>query len=155
MRLLRQVRAFAQINDFPLDQDVRVKASLADPLVTLILQRAAGQLEATMRDLDEVVDCDLRLARAHLMVEELTELLRGLADRDIIETSDGLADLAYVVAGTATAFGLPLDALCDEVHASNMSKDSDGTHKPAKGGTFFKPDIRGVLERNMILRSQP
>mgnify|MGYP003668595895 CR=1 FL=1 len=153
-RLMSQVREFADCNAFPLDKDVRASTPLIDPLVSLILLRSAEQLEATMRELDEVVDCDLRISRAHLIVEELAELIRGMAAKDVIETSDGIADLAYVVAGTAAAFGLPLEALCDEVHASNMSKEMDGAHKPEKGVHYFKPDIRGVLERNMVLRSQ-
>ena len=153
MKLMRQVREFAEMNDFKTEWDIRLPSSMVDPLVGLILKRAAKQLRVVQEDLAEVVGCDLRTDRAHLLVEELAELFEGMAERDIIETSDGLADLAYVVAGTAATFGLPLDALCDEVHASNMSKDF-GEHKPVKGDRYFAPDIRRVLETNMTLRSQ-
>lgn len=41
-----------------------------------------------------------------------------------------LADLLYVVYGTAVSFGIPIDEVFDEVHKSNMSKLVDG--KPVK-----------------------
>lgn len=41
-----------------------------------------------------------------------------------------LADLLYVVYGTAVSFGIPIDEVFDEVHRSNMSKLVDG--KPVK-----------------------
>tara|TARA_R100000152_G_C6774199_1_gene201865 strand:+ start:1581 stop:2054 length:474 start_codon:yes stop_codon:yes gene_type:complete len=154
-KLMRQVREFAETQGFTLNQDVRVKEEYegAEHLVELLLLQVEKKLEDVRRDLTEVVGCDLRIDRVHLIVEELGELVHGLAMRDVVETADGVADLAYVVTGTAAAFGLPLDALCDEVHASNMSKDVGG-HKPAKGERYFKPDIRRVLESAMVLRTQ-
>jgi len=89
---------------------------------------------------------DDRLERMQLMVEELGELGLAMLRRDEVETADAVADLCYVVLGTAVTYGLPLKQLVDEVHASNMSKDVDGAHKPGKGAAFRKPDINGVLQ---------
>lgn len=41
---------------------------------------------------------------------------------DLIEMADAIGDIDYVNTGAAIAFGLDLEALHDEIHASNMSK---------------------------------
>ena len=91
---------------------------------------------------------DRRLQRAHLMIEELGELLRGMRLCDPVMTCDGIADLAYVTAGTGVTFGLPVDAAIEEVHRSNMTKDGYRQHKPSKGANFRPPDIARVIEEH-------
>ena len=65
--------------------------------------------------------CDLRV---ELIQEELNELKEAIADKDIIEVADALADIQYVLAGAILEFGLgsKFSALFDEVQRSNMSK---------------------------------
>ena len=65
--------------------------------------------------------CDLRV---ELIQEELNELKDAIADKDIIEVADALADIQYVLAGAILEFGLghKFSALFDEVQRSNMSK---------------------------------
>ena len=46
--------------------------------------------------------------RTQLMLEELRETHAAMLAGDLVETTDGLADLAYVVVGTAVAYGLPI-----------------------------------------------
>jgi predicted HAD superfamily Cof-like phosphohydrolase len=60
--------------------------------------------------------------------------------------------MAYVIYGTACEYGIPLDAVLDEVHRSNMSKlGADGRPvyrtdgKVLKGPAFRPPDIAAVL----------
>lgn len=57
-----------------------------------------------------------------------------------------------VVRGTALEYGIPLDAVVEEIHRSNLSKlgvdgrpvkRADG--KVAKGPNYFRPDIAKVL----------
>jgi len=60
--------------------------------------------------------------RVRLILEETAELLLALARRDTVEVADALADLEYVVVGTAVQFGIPHDRVFAEVHRSNMSK---------------------------------
>jgi NTP pyrophosphatase (non-canonical NTP hydrolase) len=119
--------------------------------VTTDLLAAARLLKTVSSRFPKMPGEDPRSARAHLMVEELSELLHAMANFDPVETADGLADLAYVVQGTALTFGIPLPALLREVHRSNMTKTFDGTHHP-KGPTFSPPDIAGILKRTSALQ---
>lgn len=89
---------------------------------------------------------DLRYQRATLVLEEVAELLEGMAKGDIVETADAVGDLLYVTLGTAVTFGLPADSLVHEIHGSNMSKDV-GEFKPVKGENYYEPDIARVLRR--------
>lgn len=59
---------------------------------------------------------------ARLMLEELGETLDAAARGDLVEFSDGLADLLYVVLWNAITHGVPIDAVCAEVHRANMAK---------------------------------
>lgn len=88
----------------------------------------------------------IRSLRWSLLSEELREL--GEADQwnNIEKIADGIADCIYVLAGTAVAYGIPLDAVLAEVHRSNMSKtNTPDEGKLAKGAGYEPPDIAGVL----------
>ena len=65
--------------------------------------------------------CDLRI---NLMQEELNEIKEAIENDDLVEISDGLCDLMYVLAGSILEFGLgeKFVELFDEVQRSNMSK---------------------------------
>lgn len=59
-----------------------------------------------------------------------------------------LADILYVVYGTAVTFGLPLQDVFEEVHRSNMSKMGDDGKavfredgKVLKGPNYTKPNL--------------
>lgn len=72
--------------------------------------------------------------------------------RDTIESADALADLIYVVYGMGLETGIDLDAVLDEVQASNLSKlGADGKPiyredgKVLKGPGFFNPNIARAL----------
>jgi predicted HAD superfamily Cof-like phosphohydrolase len=86
------------------------------------------------------------------MTEELRELLEAMRAEDVTEIADGLADLLYVVFGTAVAYGIPMDGVFAEVHRSNMTKlGSDGKPvigaegKRLKGPGYVPPNIRPLL----------
>lgn len=95
-------------------------------------------------------DADTRELRIRLMREELKELIDAMDMKDMIEVADGLADLLYVVFGTAVAYGIPMDAIFGEVHRSNMTKSmhKDEGGKSIKGPDFEKPQLREVLHRH-------
>ncbi len=91
--------------------------------------------------------------RLELISEELEELRDGIANGDTVEIADALADLLYVVYGTAIAYGIPIDLCFREVHRSNMTKlgkngkpiyRDDG--KIIKGENYEKPDLKTILE---------
>ena len=110
-----------------------------------------------------------RVLRMNLIQEEVTELGEALDlywytesdgtitwdtarydERNVntVEVADALADIDYVVQGAALTFGIPHDAVFDEVHRSNMAKvggpvRADGKKLKPEGWT--PPDIAGVL----------
>jgi predicted HAD superfamily Cof-like phosphohydrolase len=98
------------------------------------------------------VDHALRTSRQALMEEELRELHRAMDSEDLVGVADGLADLLYVVFGTAVAYGIPIDEVFAEVHVSNMSKlGSDGKPiigehgKRLKGPRYRPPNIAPLV----------
>ena len=87
-----------------------------------------------------------------LIEEELEELKVAIANQDLVEIADAVADLQYVSAQQGTMLGLPIDALLREVQRSNMSKlGADGKPiyredgKVLKGPNFSEPQISKVL----------
>lgn len=140
-----QVLAFHQKNRLPVadvPQPIRrdpVVADLANALRP-VLGRAIARQEADPRNLE--------LARARYMLEELSETFDALAKGDSVGVLDGLADLAYVVVGTAIAFGLPLAEAFGEVHRSNLTKGGlTAAGKGGKGDGYQPPQLRRILER--------
>lgn len=65
---------------------------------------------------------DIRELRIQLLREEFEEYLRAEAAHDLVDVADALADMLYVIYGTAVSYGIPMDEVFSEVHASNMSK---------------------------------
>ena len=121
-----------------------VNCPLREDGATSALVEAMMDLERAHRHVSGLVGTDLRAARASLMIEELRETIEAMITMDETALADGLADLAYVVTGTAVSYGMPIGALVEEVHRSNMTKDP-GQFKPVKGENFSEPDIWGVL----------
>ena len=81
------------------------------------------------------------ILRIRLIHEELDELHDAMDDEDIVKIADGLADLLYVVFGTAVSYGMPMDEIFDIVHRYNMSKlGPDGKPLVDAGGKSIKPD---------------
>lgn len=95
---------------------------------------------------------ETQLLRIELIREELEELSEAIADHDIVEVADALADILYVTYGAAHAFGIPIDNCFREVQRSNMSKlGEDGKPiyredgKVMKGPNYSEPDLKSVL----------
>lgn len=104
--------------------------------------------------------------RGNLISEEFDEVMeaiqwgerveagRAVADREevLVEIAAELADLLYVVYGTAEELGIPLDKVFNAIHQANMRKVwDDGTVHRNDYGKVIKPpnhekaDIRKVL----------
>lgn len=103
-----------------------------------------------VNDRPVLIDAGTLRLRRRLMEEELTELLEAMYSRNLPDIAKELADLLYVVYGTAVSYGLDMDPVSDEVHRSNMTKFSvtgayhdtcDETGKSIKdaGGKTLKP----------------
>jgi predicted HAD superfamily Cof-like phosphohydrolase len=83
-----------------------------------------------------VLDAATRLLRVRLIQEEFDELQEALTQGDVAAVAKELADLLYVVYGTAVSCGIDMEPVFEEVHRSNMSKV--GGHKRADG-KWVKP----------------
>lgn len=102
----------------------------------------------------EVIGPDQVALRQALIEEEVRELAEAAGVGDLVGVADALADIVYVAYGTAHVYGIDLDAVLDEVHASNMTKlGADGRPirradgKVLKGPAYRPPDVRAVLAR--------
>lgn len=103
-----------------------------------------------------------RELRQSLIEEEVGELAEAAAADDVVGVADALADIVYVAYGTAHVYGIDLDAVLDEVHASNMSKlgaDGRPLYRPdgkvLKGPGYRPPDIAAVLRRGGLPSEMP
>jgi hypothetical protein len=65
---------------------------------------------------------ELYALRKNLIKSEWEEFLHAWETNDLVEMADALADLDYVIEGTALAFGIPLDTVWRAVQESNMNK---------------------------------
>lgn len=65
--------------------------------------------------------------RVNLIQEELNELKEAIAQNDLVEIADALADLQYVLSGAVLEFGMAssFKKIFDEVQRSNLSKACD------------------------------
>jgi predicted HAD superfamily Cof-like phosphohydrolase len=82
--------------------------------------KAFGQALDVDSSKDEAFD--LSLLRARLIREEYSEVMSAVNDEEVLKE---LADLLYVVYGTAATFGWDIDTAFNRVHESNMSKLGD------------------------------
>lgn len=93
-----------------------------------------------------------RKLRYRLLKEEFEEYVAAENNDDLNEVADALGDMAYIIAGTALEYGIPLDRVLDEIQRSNMAKlGPDGKPIVRPDGKILKPegwtppDVAGVL----------
>lgn len=108
--------------------------------------RAYGQ---EVRINPEVPDLETVVLRKMLIEEEVREFIEA---EDLANMAKELADILYVVYGTAHAYGIDLDEVFKAVHYSNLSKlGLDGKPiynehgKVMKGPNYHEPPIHKVL----------
>jgi predicted HAD superfamily Cof-like phosphohydrolase len=107
-----------------------------------------------MRDIPGAeIDCHLAELRVTLLEEEVGEFVTASQKGDLVGIADALADMAYVIYGTALTYGIDLDAVLREVHRSNMSKLGDNGKpliradgKVLKSDRYFPPDVAAVSD---------
>jgi ADP-ribose pyrophosphatase YjhB (NUDIX family)/NTP pyrophosphatase (non-canonical NTP hydrolase) len=92
--------------------------------------------------------------RISFLREEFDEYVEAARAGDLAAVADALADMVYVIHGTALAYGIPLDEVVAEVHRSNMSKlGPDGRAilrvdgKVVKGPGYEVPEIAAIVDR--------
>ena len=73
-----------------------------------------------------------------------------------MEVADALGDMMYILCGTILSHGMQhiIEEVFEEIQASNMSKlGADGKPiyradgKVMKGPSYFKPNIKAILEQ--------
>ena len=105
-----------------------------------------------------IVDESTFLLRHRLMQEENEEYLEACQNGDMVEIADALGDMLYIWCGTVLKHGMQdvIGEIFDEIHRSNMSKLDENNQqifredgKVLKGVNYFKPDIKGILEKHV------
>jgi predicted HAD superfamily Cof-like phosphohydrolase len=111
-------------------------------------QTAVGQ---NVSEVPQFPDENERVLRRKLLREEVDEYFDGEDKDDLENVAKELADIIYIVCGTAASYGIPLDRVFNEVHRSNMEKLVDGKVVRRDDGKILKPegwtapDIKSVL----------
>ena len=94
--------------------------------------------------------------RFNLMDEENKEYLEAAQNNDMVEVADALGDMLYILCGTILEHGMQhkIEEVFDEIQRSNMSKLGDDGKpiyredgKVLKGPSYFKPNIKAILEQ--------
>ena len=94
--------------------------------------------------------------RFNLMKEENEEYLEAADNNDLVEVADALGDMLYILCGTIIEHGMQhkIEEVFNEIQRSNMSKlGADGNPiyredgKVLKGPSYFKPNIKEILEQ--------
>lgn len=88
-----------------------------------------------------------------LMLEELEEYAAACKEENLVEISDAVVDMMYILYGIILSHGLSdvFFDMFDEVHKSNMSKLENGKvlrrsdGKIMKGTEYFKPNLKQFL----------
>jgi len=92
-----------------------------------------------------------RELRIRLIQEEFDELKEALAQEDLAAVAKEMADLLYVVYGTAVSYGIDMEPVFREVHRSNLSKV--GGYK-REDGKWVKPATYSPASLQPILNAQ-
>ena len=96
------------------------------------------------------------MLRYNLIQEENDEYLEACKTNDLVEIADALGDQLYILFGTILRHGLQdkIEEVFDEIQRSNMSKLDDNGEpifredgKILKGNSYFKPDIKSILDK--------
>lgn len=78
--------------------------------------------EQVIGELPTIPHNDVFLLREKLIEEEWVKLHDAMMVDDLAQIADGLADLCYVVIGTAASYGIYLPEIWEHIHANNMLK---------------------------------
>ena len=108
----------------------------------------------------EIPQADLGAAknklRFDLMKEENEEYFEAANNNDLVEVADALGDMLYILCGTIIEHGMQykIEEIFEEIQRSNMSKLGENGEpiyredgKVLKGPNYFKPNIKGILDK--------
>jgi predicted HAD superfamily Cof-like phosphohydrolase len=109
------------------------------------------QFEILVNRIPTIPEEVTRRLRVRLIEEEFSELKEAMAKQDLVALAKELADLLYVVYGTAVSYGIDMEPVFREVHRSNMSKV--GGYK-REDGKWVKPATYSPAALGPILQTQ-
>lgn len=101
-----------------------------------------------IREVPGIPEDSERDLRISLCDEEWTETREAMEQGDLPGVADGIADLIYVLLGTAESYGIDMDTIFPAVHEANMAKEGGGSRddgKILKPDGWTPPDIEGLL----------
>lgn len=102
----------------------------------LMVERFHQLFDIVVQQKPGLIDERTRVLRERLIEEEFDELKQAMGHEDLPAIAKELADLLYVVYGTAVSYGIDMAPVFREVHRSNMSKV--GGYK-REDGKWVKP----------------
>ncbi len=116
-----------------------------------MVQEFHKQFEIHVSPTPSIPDEPTQILRKRLIQEEFDELQEAMQEKDLPSIAKELADLLYVVYGTAVSLGIDMEPVFQEVHRSNMSKV--GGHK-REDGKWVKPATYSPASLDKILEAQ-
>jgi predicted HAD superfamily Cof-like phosphohydrolase len=116
-----------------------------------MVQEFHKQFEIHVSPTPSIPDEPTQILRKRLIQEEFEELQEAMQEKDLPSIAKELADLLYVVYGTAVSLGIDMEPVFQEVHRSNMSKV--GGHK-REDGKWVKPPTYSPAQLDSVLAAQ-
>lgn len=143
------------------DQDVAAYPQLpSDDVRKLRIRLMVEELLGAV-DPEEYANADANQYVELLIKNKSNELIASMLAGDLVGVADGLADVLYVVIGTAVAYGIDIQEVFDEVHRSNLSKtvwdeerqrwyiEKDEFGKGIKPDTYSPADIAPIINNQI------
>lgn len=148
------------------DQQVAMYPQLpSEEIVTLrirlMVEELLGAIEVE-KDWDQLDDVEKSRYLHHLVLNKSDELVASMIKGDLVGVADGIADVLYVVIGTAVAYGINIKEVFDEVHRSNLSKtvwneelqrytiEKDEFGKGIKPPTYSPAALAPIVQRQIL-----
>ncbi|MEX0829295.1 MAG: MazG nucleotide pyrophosphohydrolase domain-containing protein [Nitrospirales bacterium] len=116
-----------------------------------MVQEFHEQFDIHISATPSIPDEATKILRNRLIQEEFEEFQEAMQSKALSAMAKELADLLYVVYGTAVSLGIDMEPVFKEVHRSNMSKV--GGYK-REDGKWVKPPTYSPADLDTILEAQ-
>ena len=148
------------------DQEVAKYPQLPDEKIVtlrirLMVEELLGAIEVE-KEWDQLDDVEKSRYLHHLVLNKSDELVKSMIEGDLVGVADGIADVLYVVIGTAIAYGINIQEVFNEVHRSNLSKtvwneelqrytiEKDEFGKGIKPPTYSPAALAPIVQRQIL-----
>jgi len=118
-----------------------------------MVQEFHEQFDIHVSPTPSIPDEPTQTLRKRLIQEEFEELQEALQEKDLPSIAKELADLLYVVYGTAVSLGIDMEPVFQEVHRSNMSKV--GGYKREDGKWVKPPTYSPAKIEPLLIKQNP